>query len=82
MRVRMFAALREAAGTGSAQLEAGPLDELLGELCRRYGPEFAQRLAVSAVLLEGAAHAHDSDVEVADGSELALLPPVSGGAAP
>ena len=81
VRVRMFAALREAAGTATDELEPGPLNELLAELCRRYGQTYAQRLAVSAVLVDGAAHAHDSTAPVPDGAELALLPPVSGGAA-
>ncbi len=79
VRVRLFAALREAAGTAEEQLEAGLLPELLAQLCSRHGEVFASRLAISTVLLDGSATAQDTAVEVADGSELALLPPVSGG---
>ncbi len=80
VRVRLFAALREAAGTAEEQLEAGLLPELLAQLCSRHGEVFAARLAISTVLLDGSATPHDAAVEVADGAELALLPPVSGGA--
>ena len=81
VRVRMFAALREAAGTSDDEVEAGPLDELLETLCRRHGDLFRRRLAVASVLLDGSVCARGTAVEVEDGAELALLPPVSGGAA-
>jgi molybdopterin converting factor small subunit len=80
VRVRMFAALREAAGCGEADVPAGQLDEVLERLRADYGPVFSRRLAISTVLLDGTAVAHDAEVAVPDGAELALLPPVSGGA--
>jgi len=80
VRVRLFAALREAAGTGEAELEAGPLPALLAELRARHGEQFAAVLAVSSVLVDGTTTARDAESIVADGAELALLPPVSGGA--
>ncbi len=82
VRVRLFAALREAAGTAEEQLEPGPLRDVLEQLCNRHGEVFRARLSISTVLLDGSAHPHDSAVPVNDGCELALLPPVSGGAAP
>jgi molybdopterin converting factor small subunit len=78
----MFAALREAAGAGEVVVEPGPLPAVLGGLRRRYGEPFSSRLAVSSVLLEGSSVSADADVVVPDGAELALLPPVSGGARP
>ena len=81
VRVRMFAALREAAGTSEETLAPAPLAELLAQLRDRHGEVFAQRLAVSTVLVDGSARGQDDTEMVADGAELALLPPVSGGAA-
>jgi len=80
VRVRLFAALRDAAGTSEEHVEPAPLRIILEQLCERHGPLFSQRLAISSVLLDGLACGHDSDVDVPDGAELALLPPVSGGA--
>lgn len=79
VRVRLFAAVREAAGTGETTAEAGALPDVLALLCRRYGTEFARRLAVCTVLLDGTAVPRHADVHVADDAELAILPPVSGG---
>ena len=80
VRVRMFAALREAAGTGEAEITGGPLPDLLSALCSAYGEPFASRLTICTVLLDGSAVHPDEPVDVPDGAELALLPPVSGGA--
>lgn len=79
VRVRLFAALRDAAGTAEEQVEPGPLNDLLDELCRRHGDVFRRRLAISTVLLDGSACPHGASIDVSDGAELALLPPVSGG---
>jgi molybdopterin converting factor small subunit len=80
VRVRLFAALRDAAGTAEEAVDSAPLRAVLDELCRRHGELFAQRLAISTVLLDGSACGHDAELVVPDGAELALLPPVSGGA--
>lgn len=82
VRVRMFAALRDAAGRSEDAVDPGMLTDLLEELRARYGPTFAARLAVSSVLVNGSAQPTGSTIEVPDGAELALLPPVSGGAGP
>ena len=79
VRVRLFAALREAAGTDEEQVEAAPLPALLDDLCARHGALFAQRLSVSTVLVDGTATPRTAAVDVPDGAEIALLPPVSGG---
>lgn len=77
----MFASLREAAGTSETTASAGPLPMVLRELEDRYGERFAERLAVSSVHLDGNSVPRDAVVDVPDGAELALLPPVSGGSA-
>lgn len=78
VRVRMFASLRAAAGEDETSVPAGELDVILQELRERYPPPFADRLAASSVLIDGTVAAH-AGVHVPDGSEVALLPPVSGG---
>ena len=80
VRVRLFAALREAADTAEDSVAAGALAELLETLCQRYGPTFRERLAISSVLVDGDPVPRTAAVQVEDGSEIALLPPVSGGA--
>lgn len=79
VRVRLFAALREAAGEAEVEVAPAPLDALLGQLCARYGEPFTTRLSVASVLLNGDPVARAATVAVPDGAELALLPPVSGG---
>lgn len=78
--VRLFAAVREAAGAGEVEAEPGPLPGLLEELRDRFGETFASRLAVCSILVDGAATSRDAHLEVPDGAEVVLLPPVSGGA--
>lgn len=80
VRVRMFAALREAAGESETMVDPGLLPELLNTLRARYGERFANRLALCSVLVDGSNVAPHAEVNVPDGAELALLPPVSGGA--
>jgi sulfur-carrier protein len=79
VRVRLFAAARDAAGTGEDAVDPGPLPEVLATLEARYGARFAAVLGVATVLVDGSAVEHDADVAVPDGAELAILPPFSGG---
>lgn len=81
--VRMFAAMREAAGVAATEIDAGHLGAILDEVAARFGPDARRVIGVCAVVVDGQrldADA-DADVEVPDGSEVALLPPVSGGCA-
>jgi sulfur-carrier protein len=80
VRVRMFAALRDAAGTDRAIAEAGSLADILERLCEEHGEVFRRRLAVSTVIVDGATHRPGDEVVVRDGADVSLLPPVSGGA--
>lgn len=79
VRVLLFAALREAAGVGETTVGAGSLPSILDELRGRYGEPFGTRLGVASVLVDGDPVSRDAAVDVADGSEIALLPPFSGG---
>lgn len=82
VRVRLFAAVREAAGTAETTVEAGRLPSILDQLRTRYGEHFAARLAVCSVLVDGRPTPPDAAVTVDDGAEIALLPPFSGGSSP
>ena len=79
VRIRFFAALREAAGEHETALAPGPLSDLLDQLRARYGEPFSSRLTLASVLVDGSAVPRGRDVEVHAGAEVALLPPVSGG---
>jgi len=81
IKVRLFAALREAAGTSALQVEAVTLPALLDQLRDRFGEPFTTRLSVAAILVDGEAVSRDAAIALADGAEVALLPPVSGGGA-
>jgi molybdopterin converting factor small subunit len=74
----MFAAAREAAGTGRASAVGSTVGEVLDWGCETYGPAFSEVLATSRVWLNGEPASRDD--AVGPGDEVAVLPPVSGGA--
>ena len=74
VRIRLFAALREAAGVAEVEAPAAPLQAILEEL----GDRFVAVLGYSSVLVDGERW-RDPAAPVPDGAELALLPPFSGG---
>lgn len=55
------------------------MGDALGRLEERYGSDFAAVLATSRVWVNGDEPALGHDTALADGDELAVLPPVSGG---
>jgi molybdopterin converting factor small subunit len=75
--LRLFAAAREAAGTGRATVPGTTVGEVLDDAVRRYGSEFAEVLAASRVWRNG--EPAEVDDAVVDADEVAVLPPVSGG---
>lgn len=77
--VRLFAALRDAAGCSAVDVEPAPLPTIIAALCDRFDEPFATRVGVASGMLDGQRIALDTDVDVRDGAELALLPPFSGG---
>lgn len=76
--VRLFAAAREAAGTGRDELPGATVGEVLSCAVARYGPGFATVLGSCRVWVNGDAAERGDEVGTAD--EVAILPPVSGGA--
>jgi molybdopterin synthase sulfur carrier subunit len=75
--LRLFAAAREAAGTGHDSVPGTTVGAVLDEAVRRYGPSFAAVLGSSRVWRNGEPAELGDDV--ADADEVAVLPPVSGG---
>jgi molybdopterin converting factor small subunit len=85
LRLRLFAAARQAAGLGSDEFDlpdGTSLREMLAAACVRYGPEFGNVLSGARVWVDGDEPARGSETVLADGNEVAVLPPVSGGAVP
>lgn len=76
--LRLFAAAREAAGTGKDDVPGSTVGEVLDAAVERYGPSFAAVLGTCKVWRNGDEATRDE--ACADGDEVAVLPPVSGGA--
>ncbi|NNC93648.1 MAG: MoaD/ThiS family protein [Acidimicrobiia bacterium] len=76
-RLRLFANLRETAGTSAIDVGGTSVGEVLGTAVERYGPEFESGLATARVWVNG--EPAETDTPVATGDEIAVLPPVSGG---
>lgn len=79
VRLRCFAAAREAAGTTEATFDAATLGDLLGQARERYGERFAAVLAAARIWVNGDEPADGDRTALALGDEVAVLPPVSGG---
>lgn len=88
VRVRMYATVREAAGTAEAEVEASTLDGVFTELSRRFGSRMTKMLSSAAkgddrlvVLLNGrnVSRRKGAEPKLGEGDEVALFPPVSGG---
>jgi MoaD family protein len=78
IRVRLFAALRELAGASEVEAEGKTAGEVADVLSERFGERFAQIAAVGSLVVNGERASRTT--AVAAGDEVALLPPVSGGA--
>ena len=76
--LRLFAGAREAAGTAQADLPGATVEEVLAAARERFGPAFVELLPHCQVWRNG--EPTELDVAVADRDEVAVLPPVSGGA--
>ncbi|MEX1263746.1 MAG: MoaD/ThiS family protein [Actinomycetota bacterium] len=77
MRVRLFAALREIAGDPFVEANGRTVGEVVEDLSARYGERFAQIAEVGSFVVNGERAAREAPI--AEGDEVALLPPVSGG---
>jgi molybdopterin synthase sulfur carrier subunit len=83
VRLRLFAAAREAAGCAHDTFDVASgttVDTLLANAVDRYGPGFSDVLSVSRVWVNGDESPAGAAHTLSDGDELAVLPPVSGGA--
>ena len=78
VKVRLFAALRELAGASEVEAEGQTAGDVIDVLSSRYGERFTQIAAVGSVVVNG--ERASKSTAVAAGDEVALLPPVSGGA--
>jgi MoaD family protein len=80
-RLRLFAALRDAAGVSRDDFEASTVSDLLEQAKKRYGKGFSEALEFASIAVNG------TTIKVLQGEatpleeddEVALLPPVSGG---
>ncbi|MDH3498973.1 MAG: MoaD/ThiS family protein, partial [Acidimicrobiia bacterium] len=77
-RVRLFANLREIAGTGRVEVDAETVADVLARLAERFGDTFGHGMSHAKVWVNGD-EATPSDA-VGPTDEIALIPPVSGGA--
>jgi MoaD family protein len=77
VRVRLFAALREIAGASTVEAEGATVDEVVAALCERFGESFADIARIGSIVVDGERVV--GPMPLADGDEIALLPPVSGG---
>ena len=75
--VRLFAAARDAAGTGRDELPGDTVDAVLRAARERYGVGFAAVLTTCKIWVNGEPAGATDPIGAAD--ELAVLPPVSGG---
>lgn len=75
--LRLFAAAREAAGTGQVEIDAATVGDVLEKAGQAYGPGFRTVLQSCRVWLNG--DEAEPHMAVRSGDEVAVLPPVSGG---
>jgi MoaD family protein len=77
VRVRLFAALRELAGRSSTEADGRTVGDVADALSAQHGERFGQIVGVSTFVVNGERASRTTIV--ADGDEVAILPPVSGG---
>jgi sulfur-carrier protein len=77
-RLRLFANLRELAGTASVEMPGSSVDEVLSSAVDAFGDEFGRALETAQIWVDGSRV--EGERPVTADSEVALIPPVSGGA--
>ena len=83
VRLLLFASAREAAGRSRDEFElasGAPLERLLADAVERYGEPFAQVLSTARVWINGDEPQAGRGAALDEDDEIAVLPPVSGGA--
>ena len=76
--LRLFANLRETAGTTSVAIDGATVGDVLDEAVSSYGARFAEGLLTAKLWVNGEPATRTTAVE--SGDEIAVIPPVSGGA--
>lgn len=80
MQVRLFAALRDAAGASVVEVEATTVAEVIEALGAAHGEVMARRLATATVFVDDVAvRDHRSTMDVRDAAEVVVVPPFAGG---
>jgi MoaD family protein len=75
--VRLFAALRELAGSSHVDAQGDTVGDVVEALSARFGDRFAGVARVGSAVVDG--ERAEASTPLAEGQEMALLPPVSGG---
>ena len=76
--LRLFASIRESAGVNQIDFDAETVGEVVGLAVEKFGPDFASILPACRIWVNG--NPAKEDDKVFDSDEVAILPPVSGGA--
>jgi len=79
-RLRLFANLREIAGTGRLEVPAATVGEAIEAVNEKFGPDFERGVRTSRIWVNG----EEADLAdaVTERDEVVILPPVSGGSQP
>ncbi len=77
-RLRLFANLREIAGATEVDIDGATVGDVLDKATATYGEDFGRALAAAQVWVDGEQATPDATVPA--GAEIAVIPPVSGGA--
>ena len=75
--LRLFASVKQMAGTGSVILSGATVADVVEEASQRYGAGFSDMARNCRIWLNG--NPTEINTPVNDDDEIALLPPVSGG---
>ena len=75
--LRLFASVKQVAGTGSVILAGQTVSDVVEEASAQFGAEFTDIVKSCRIWLNG--NPTEIDTRVNDDDEIALLPPVSGG---
>jgi molybdenum cofactor synthesis domain-containing protein len=78
--VLLFARARELAGTRRIELSGATVTDVVRAAAERFGEEFAELCTTCTVVVDGETVPRSLFDTTAPGAELAILPPVSGGA--
>ena len=78
--IRLFANLREIAGSGRVEVDGATVDEAMTDAAKRFGTEFERGLETSRIWVNG--EEATAGQTISPGDEVVVLPPVSGGSQP